>query len=166
MDTPSSPQLTSPAFLAFMDWIKLMEQETSFDLAGGQTKWGIAQNYHPNIPDVMALTYEQCVQIYFQEYWSAMRAGEFAWPVSIILADSAVHQGPGTAVKLLQETLGIAADGIVGPLTLLRVNRSADVSWLKIMLLGRRAGSYGMKYAFQNRLFRLLDYIHTVVPHA
>lgn len=93
------------------------------DDPGGFTKYGIAQNFHPEA-DVRNLTIEQAAQIYKVEYWDAVRAEDFPPHLRLALFDTAVNCGPKIAIQLLQSALKVKVDGVVGPKTLEAANSS------------------------------------------
>lgn len=82
---------------------------------------------------------------YFNNFWRPLQADR--WPDAGVAADvfdDAVNMGLGTAVKLLQETLGFAPDaqdGEVGPVTL-RALSSAPTG-LRARFAAERAYRYG-----------------------
>lgn len=55
---------------------------------------------------------------YRERYWQPVRADELAWPVGLVMFDSAVNSGVGAAVLQLQKALRVDADGKMGPRTL------------------------------------------------
>lgn len=65
-----------------------------------------------------AIPDKEVEQIYRQRYWDKAGCDQLPAAVALMHFDTAVNQGPGTAVRILQETIGTAADGIIGPLTL------------------------------------------------
>jgi lysozyme family protein len=75
------------------------------DPDGGLTKYGIAQKQHPNI-DVASLTRDGAIAIYRTDYWVPSWADRTPWPLSLMLFDTAVNQGVGTAEMLLRCALG------------------------------------------------------------
>ena len=83
---------------------------------GGETKYGISKRAYPHL-DIAALTLDDAAAIYERDYWLAVRANRFPAGVALLLFDSAVNQGPQTAVKLLQKALRVAEDGDPGPIT-------------------------------------------------
>lgn len=85
--------------------------------AGGATRWGIAQKFHPGI-NVSTLTRDQAIAVYRSEYWDRLRCGEMPAAVGVLAFDMAVNPGPGLAVDLLQAELRVEVDGVVGPDTL------------------------------------------------
>ena len=94
---------------------------------GGETAWGITfatlqdsivSGIVPSGTTPHTLTRDQARAIYRARYWDAIKADQFKPAVALVLFDSAVNQGPITAVRLLQQSLGVTADGIVGPETI------------------------------------------------
>lgn len=100
---------------------------------GGATNFGITRatlaraRRHPvSVEDVRALTREEAVAIYRRLYWDALHAKDLPRGLDLAVFDLAVHSGPLRAVRMLQATLGVEADGIVGPVTL-KAAGQADV---------------------------------------
>lgn len=85
--------------------------------SGGETKFGISKAAYPG-EDIPNLTRERAKELYHRDYWLKCRCGEFPNGFDLLLFDAAVNQGPRKAVMLLQKSLGIHDDGIVGPVTL------------------------------------------------
>lgn len=89
---------------------------------GGLTKYGISQRAYPNL-DIAALTKDKAVGIYLADYWLACRCDSMPWWAALIVFDCAVNQGAWRATRLIQEAVGVAQDGIVGPRTLAAIER-------------------------------------------
>jgi lysozyme family protein len=92
---------------------------------GGATKFGItretlsqATGRPVSVEDVRALTRAEAVTVYQGLYWDVVRADELPPGLDLAVFDLAVNSGPVRAVRMLQTVLGVAADGIVGPVTL------------------------------------------------
>ncbi len=92
---------------------------------GGATKFGItretlsrARGRPVSIDDVRALTRAEAVAVYQRLYWDAVRADELPSGIDLAVFDLAVNSGPVRAARMLQNVLGVPADGIVGPVTL------------------------------------------------
>lgn len=91
---------------------------------GGETKYGIAKRYYPDL-DIKGLTYEQARRLYYAEYWQRFKCDLVPEPLRGTYFDMLVIPGPGAAGRLLQRaynSLGIGApltvDGVVGLKTL------------------------------------------------
>ncbi len=92
---------------------------------GGATKFGITRETLSRvrgrpvtIEDVRALTRAEAVAVYRGLYWDAVRAEDLPPGLDLAVFDLAVNSGPARAARMLQTVLGVAADGIVGPVTL------------------------------------------------
>jgi len=84
---------------------------------GGLTKYGISQRAYPTL-NIAALTVEQAKAIYQRDYWNPINGDNLPTGLDLTLFDSAINQGPVTAIQLLQHALQIKADGRLGPITL------------------------------------------------
>jgi len=84
---------------------------------GGETNYGISKRSYPG-EDIRGMTLERAKQIYLRDYWG--RAGCDAVPDALRfdLFDMAVNSGVGTAIRTLQKTVGVAEDGVLGPVTI------------------------------------------------
>ncbi len=88
------------------------------------TKYGISAMAYPHL-DIENLTLEQAKTIYYQDYWSRVRGDELPWRWALPLFDCAVNQGVGTAIRLMQDAVGVVVDGKIGPLTMQAIERSS-----------------------------------------
>lgn len=81
------------------------------------TKFGIAASSYPHL-DIASLTLGEAAEIYRRDFWSAIRGDELpeAWRLAVF--DCAVNMGVGTAVRMMQDALGVMVDGRIGPRTL------------------------------------------------
>lgn len=86
------------------------------DDAGGLTKYGISQAAYPGL-DIANLSKEDAIKIYKRDYWDKAQCLELPYPLDVMVFDTAVNHGVTKAVKILQESLGLKADGIVGQQT-------------------------------------------------
>ena len=102
-------------------------------LAALSGAWGRAAT----VAELKALTAEQAAAIYQARYWRPARCGELPEGLDLMVFDTAVNMGSGTAVRLLQTAVGVAADGAFGPRTREAVERRSaeqtigDVSRLR-----------------------------------
>lgn len=94
------------------------------------TKYGISAREFPNL-DIENLTRDAAIKIYIEGYWKPLYSQINSQLVANKLADLGILFGVGTAVGILQLTLGITVDHNFGPLTLQAVNEMDEVSLLK-----------------------------------
>ena len=87
---------------------------------GGETKYGISKRSYPD-EDIAGMTLERAKEIYKRDYWDKVRGDELPGPVDFLTFDAAVNSGVGSAARWLQQAVGVADDGKVGPLTLAAV---------------------------------------------
>lgn len=106
---------------------------------GGLTNFGISSRSYPSV-DIRNLTRDGAAEIYKRDYWDAVHGDELPGPLAIAVFDSAVNQGAGTARRLLQISLGVDADGIIGPRTVKAAHDGGTEAILKF--LANRAVRY------------------------
>ena len=87
------------------------------DDPGGKTRFGISQRAYPHL-DIDALRLEEAEALYRRDYWQPIQGSQLPNGLDLLLLDCAINQGPVTAIKLLQQTLRIHDDGLIGPETL------------------------------------------------
>ena len=92
---------------------------------GGMTNLGVTARVweewvgHPvDEKQMRGLTKVDVVPLYQRKYWNACRCSELPTGIDLCVFDTAVNSGPGRAVKLLQQCLGVPADGAIGPKTI------------------------------------------------
>lgn len=73
--------------------------------------------------DLKQISGDEVRRIYLELYWRPSLAGRLPAPLAIMHFDAAVNQGTGTAARMLQEALGAAIDGEIGPETLAAAGR-------------------------------------------
>lgn len=109
------------AFDAFIDWLLGPDIEGGYvndpNDPGGETKFGIAKRYHPDV-DIKNLTRGGAVLIYAAQYWAPIHGDDLPPGVAFITADAAVNESVETAIHFLQRAVGVAVDGVIGPATL------------------------------------------------
>ncbi len=81
------------------------------------TKYGVSAAAYPG-EDIANLTLDQARQLYRRDYWGPAGCDLVPPGMRFDLFDTAVHSGPSRARKLLQQALGVPADGSIGPVTL------------------------------------------------
>lgn len=129
------------------------------DDAGGLTKYGISQAAYPGL-DIANLSKEDAIKIYKRDYWDKAQCLELPYPLDVMVFDTAVNHGVTKAVKILQESLGLKADGIVGQQTRAAA-RTAKNSIYTVFMINRlyaytSAKSWPtFKEGWKNRLTKL-----------
>lgn len=156
---------------------------------GGATMKGVTQRVYtaylqshglPNT-DVRNITDDQLNDIYASEYWSPSHCQSMPAPVGVAVFDLAVNGGVGRAVKMLQSTLGVTADGIFGPGSLgalaAQTSNAADTSAFVTNYLNARENYYRtlatqnpklqvFLKGWLNRVEALKTYLATYTPSA
>jgi len=145
-----------PVFVHALSFIRAREGGYVNDPTdkGGETKYGISDRRDgladgntdvdgDGYPDtrIKDLTEEQAGQIYFRDYWYPSYCSEWPDGISLFVFDSAVQHGAKKAIQLLQDAVGVTADGIVGQKTRTAV-ASADAEWLLTRCFLRRSRYY------------------------
>lgn len=87
---------------------------------GGETNWGISKRAFPKV-NIRTLTRNGAIAIYHTHYWQRVRGDELPPDVAFQVLDAAVNHGVPRAITWLQRAVGVADDGIFGPLTLAAV---------------------------------------------
>lgn len=94
---------------------------------GGATNFGVTQRYldrarangFTSFPASVAdLTMAQAAALYQADEWAAIHGDQLPPALALLAFDTAVNEGPGRAVLILQQSLGVTADGVLGPGTL------------------------------------------------
>ena len=99
------------------------------DGRAGSTNLGVTQaNWeafvgHPVTWDNMkALTAETVAPFYKRKYWDVAHCDELPQGLDYLVFDFAVNAGAGRSIKILQTSIGVTADGALGPLSLSAIN--------------------------------------------
>lgn len=94
------------------------------DDPGGETNFGISRAAYPDV-DIANLTEDDAIAIYHRDYWLHPRIDQLPDSVAGKVFDMAVNMGPGTAIRLWQQTLNdlganpaLVMDGRIGPATI------------------------------------------------
>jgi lysozyme family protein len=96
------------------------------DDRGGATRFGVTQRVYDGfrqrrgqpLQSVKFIAMDEVRAIYTRGYWAPVHGDRMPAPLDLVLFDTGVLMGVGRAVRFLQEALGVAADGAVGPQTL------------------------------------------------
>ena len=97
--------------------------------AGGETNFGISKREYPN-EDIKNMTRERAIELYKEGYWKNLYSQISSQLIANKLFDCGVLFGVGTAVGILQLTLGIVVDHSFGPITLEALNQADEASTL------------------------------------
>lgn len=92
---------------------------------GGPTNFGITQTTYDawrlknGMPDrdVKDIRDDEVRLIYLM-FWNSANCPVMPWPLCLVHFDARVNHRPRSADLILQETLGVKCDGIIGPATL------------------------------------------------
>lgn len=102
---------------------------------GGATNWGVTlavwvrNGYDKNgdglidAKDIQLLTKQDAFNVAKKLYWDAVKADEFVnQSVAEFVFDWGYNSGPKTAIKKVQQIVGVKADGAIGPKTIAAIN--------------------------------------------
>lgn len=87
--------------------------------------------------DVKALTQDEAAAIYRANYWDRVKGDDLPPGVDYCVFDFAVNSGVSRSAIYLQEIVGVAPDGKIGPLTVLAVADWDSVTLIE-SLCGKR----------------------------
>jgi lysozyme family protein len=98
---------------------------------GGATMKGVTKRVYDahrrqqglDTRDVRQITDAEVYEIYRRQYWMAARCNDLPIGLAYCVFDAAVNSGVSQAVKWMQRSVGVTADGIVGAMTLAAVGR-------------------------------------------
>jgi len=92
---------------------------------GGMTNLGVTRRVweewtgKPADETIMrGLTRDMVAPLYKAKYWDAVKGDDLPSGVDYAVFDIAVNSGPRKAAVILQEAMGVTADGVIGPKTL------------------------------------------------
>ena len=98
---------------------------------GGMTNLGVTKKVweewagHPvSEKDMRELTPEIVAPMYEMRYWRTSYCEKLPRGLDLLVFSMAVNAGAGRSVKLLQDSVGLVMDGIIGPITMARINES------------------------------------------
>jgi len=103
---------------------------------GGATNWGISQRSYPSF-DIASLTRDQAIAIYKSDFWDKIDGDAMPPGVGFQSLDFAVNSGIQTALRALQRAIGVADDGVFGPVSLAAL-KAADPADTIMRLLAER----------------------------
>jgi lysozyme family protein len=88
------------------------------DDSGGRTQYGISERAHPEAWADGKVTYQEARSIYEKIYILAEKFNLLPNFLKHQVVDHGVPSGPDTVARMLQQVLGVTADGVIGPKTL------------------------------------------------
>lgn len=104
------------------------------------TKFGISAMTYPDL-DIKNLTLEKAKEIYKRDWWDKLNADSLDTAIVFQVWDFAINAGMGTAKRKLQKSVGMAEDGIIGPLTLKAIQK-ADLNDILMKFNAERLKHY------------------------
>lgn len=110
--------------------------------------------------DVQNLQVADVEPIYRTNYWEACRCSELPDGIDLLVFDSAVNQGPGRAKRLLQKALGVAEDGVFGPVTMRTAKRASSAHLIDEFVACRAVHYASLQPTFHLGWFRRLIEVH------
>ncbi len=131
-------------FLAAFDIVIGVEGGVVTD-QGGLTKFGISQRQYPNL-DIRNLTIEQACQIYQNDFWDCCKCSDLPPRLAVCVFDACVNEGQGTAVRMLQRSIKVIDDGIIGPGT---IGAAHTVTDALVRFMAERAFMYSHTKDFE-----------------
>lgn len=121
---------------------KLIETEGGYANSkydrGGETKYGISKKSYPNL-DIKNLTISDAKRIYFVDFWEPIKGDQIKnQELANYYLDMAANHGVNRATKIIQKSAGVPIDGIIGPITLSKINTN-PIDTLKNAVINRIA---------------------------
>jgi len=104
---------------------------------GGETNWGITKRSYPAL-DIKNLTQDDAKAIYKRDFWDKCKCSRMECGLDLALFDCAVNSGTIQAIKLLQQTLGVKDDGVLGEVTMEAIRHEGRDRRLTAKFLGHR----------------------------
>jgi len=113
---------------------------------GGATNLGITlatfRRYvkrNGTVADLKALTIAQAGIVYRKQFWDRVNGYDLPDGIDYAVFDFAVNSGQSRAAKYLQAVLGVAQDGLVGPITIAAARRADPVAVIGKLCADRMA---------------------------
>lgn len=117
---------------------------------GGETNMGISKRSYPT-ENIKGMTQARAAVIYKRDYWDAVRGDDLPAGFDLLAFDPAVNSGVSRGARWLQQALGVAADGKIGPATIAAakvahaeavIDRACDLrlAWLRTLKTWPRYG--------------------------
>jgi len=91
----------------------------------------------PTQSEMFNLKKSKAAKIYKAKFWDSVRGDDLPAGVDYAVFDWGVNSGPRRGIKGLQRTVGVKADGIIGPLTMQAIKKMSSVTIIR-KLMARR----------------------------
>ena len=130
---------------------------------GGLTKFGISQRAYPNL-NIRELTADAAKALYRQDYWNRCSCDKLPGAIAFVVFDCAVNQGVSASVRMLQRSLNVTQDGVIGPATLTAAAAQRPAAIIAEMI-ARRSLAYALSPIIASNglgWFRRLARVHQV----
>jgi len=116
-------------FDRLFDW--LLQLEGGFvdhpDDPGGKTKYGITEAVAARFGlKVEEITLDDARRIYHRAYYTGSGIDKLPPPWQAAVFLTGVLVGPSQAIKRMQQTVGLAPDGVIGPATIAAARKHVD----------------------------------------
>jgi len=102
---------------------------------GGATNWGCTQavwegyiGHRVTTDDIKALTKEDVKPLYKKRYWDAIYGDALPSGLDYCIFDCAINSGVSRAAKIIQEIVGVFADGAIGNNTVAAISQINPVT--------------------------------------
>ncbi len=96
---------------------------------GGRTQYGISERSNPEAWKDGKVTEAEAREIYFNKYVKGPKFDLVLDPkLQAQLIDFGVTSGPMVAIMKLQGVLGLKVDGVIGPITLTKINTTTNLN--------------------------------------
>lgn len=111
------------------------------DDPGGMTNLGVTARtwsewvgHTATEPEMRRLTRAMVGPLYKARYWDALAGDSLPPALALCLFDFGVNAGPARAARMLQELVGAAQDGQIGPMTLAAIQQRARAGGLPALV--------------------------------
>ena len=115
--------------------VKVLKHEGGFvnhpSDPGGMTNLGVTKKvweewigHEVDEKTMRALTPELVGPMYEMKYWRTSYCEKLPRGLDLLVFTMAVNSGSGRSVKLLQDAIGVVADGVIGPNTMAKINEA------------------------------------------
>lgn len=81
------------------------------------TNCGISAASYPH-EDIAGMTPQRARDLFRRDFWLPIHGPDLPFALAVVVLDAAVNCGVGQAIKWLQRSVGVLADGVMGPVTM------------------------------------------------